>query len=52
MKIKKRINKKPCLLVCDDCGMSVLGISPKHAETNLKAHKKSKRHKAIIKAKR
>ena len=39
--------KEPCMLVCE-CGISVKGLSEKHAQSNLKAHKKSKIHKDIM----
>lgn len=34
--------------ICE-CGMTIKGTSEKHLSTNLKEHKKSKRHKEIIK---
>lgn len=35
-----------------DCGWVVKGNSEKHAEANLKIHKKSKLHKRLIKYKK
>ena len=49
MKTKKRTYKKG-ILVCE-CGMTIFGISEKHAQSNLKRHQKSKRHKHIMKDK-
>ena len=39
-----------CELVCS-CGMYIFGNSKAHAAANLKIHKKSKRHKSIMKNK-
>ncbi len=36
--------------VCD-CGMLVKGISEKHLEVNIRNHKKSKKHKELMKIK-
>ena len=34
-----------------ECGLVIKGISKKHAESNLKIHKKSKLHKKLMEGK-